>query len=779
MSSHQFYGEKLNSESVGLHTYTKKISNVSGVDSPGAYSQPTTNLEKFNASNPLQPFLTQPSVLNKLTAVIHQTNTSWSHRCDEIVQLCSACSNKELIDILPTLLHSIFGYSGGLGWKLDSLTPATHDYFSILNFLKPSGFVFNMINKLLTDPDALFQLPLSMMPICVTDEMRKGMSSWYQSKVSFHTVNQQFINFNSLEYFLVLYSYFIIHPSNMQAQWTSVADVLYVRLFEEYLNFFYPLNEVQIESVQVVQQFTPKFNTFRTPSSTLLRQQFETNVVLNANTQTSYAEIFLQILCDFWLGQNTENQMKEEYKLPSVDYARMIRILVKYLHTFINSKHGVHVELPMAHLARVIVPGLFNKRLYIYLKLCFMHWPLDTSFRMVLETWLSFIQPWRYLNSNTSSDEEGMDISILPWKAFICSNFHFYSVLFKKFITRAQRHDFMAIGDVILIYRVAKVFSQPGLVDILHEGDSDTIRSHVRSPLSSTPQFGGLLSPVCLENSAEMQQPLFGNESTKAVQTLCESLASTAIRLHNKASQTSTTASRSNGWIAKIKEFLTNSENGTEHDQDDQKLIDYLEKSCHLLSNVYQLVIEVSPTVHGNYEALKNLLHNSHLSPVQQPDCMWTSHGVVLTDRGRFQVAQGLRRFDKIFTGDPELQPIRSHECSLAVRWLYKASIFINNKCSKKIERLYNRNDIISDALRTISKIVATDGGQITTSAVHPRVSLRFAASYYFIGYTSWFIVLALLFGFHWLLVIIITIFILLIFTILNVDSKPEIIKID
>ena len=39
--------------------------------------------------------------------------------------------------------------------------------------------------------------------------------------------------------------------------------------------------------------------------------------------------------------------------------------------------------LNIGSVCSIVIPGLFNKRLYIYLKLCFMHWPLDASFRMV------------------------------------------------------------------------------------------------------------------------------------------------------------------------------------------------------------------------------------------------------------------------------------------------------------------------------------------------------------------------------------------------------------
>ena len=56
--------------------------------------------------------------------------------------------------------------------------------------------------------------------------------------------NEVALSCNALEYFLLLFSYYIIHPRTLQqsSQWSGVEDVLYVRLLEDYLNFFFPVD---------------------------------------------------------------------------------------------------------------------------------------------------------------------------------------------------------------------------------------------------------------------------------------------------------------------------------------------------------------------------------------------------------------------------------------------------------------------------------------------------------------------------------------------------------
>ena len=118
--------------------------------------------------------------------------------------------------------------------------------------------------------------------------------------------------------------------------------------------------------------------------------------------------------------------------------------------------------------------GSNKKVLYAFFARCIDHWPLDASFRLVLETWLSYIQPWRYTNLTNSkgsankNTESSDPVDSVLWASFVDENYRFYTNLFGKILsTRFFRVDLSSHKNSYMLFRVAKVYSQENLMNIL------------------------------------------------------------------------------------------------------------------------------------------------------------------------------------------------------------------------------------------------------------------------------------------------------------------------
>ena len=98
----------------------------------------------------------------------------------------------------------------------------------------------------------------------------------------------------------------------------------------------------------------------------------------------------------------------------------------------------------------------FQKKLYMFLRHTLEHWPLDASFRLFLETWLSYIQPWRYVvNAPKGGDAE--KVVDLKWQTFVAENLLFFTLFLQKIILRFLRVELCSTKTSLMLYRISKV----------------------------------------------------------------------------------------------------------------------------------------------------------------------------------------------------------------------------------------------------------------------------------------------------------------------------------
>lgn len=449
----------------------------------------------------------------------------------------------------------------------------------------------------------------------------------------------------------------------------------------------------------------------------------------------------------------------------------MVRLLLKHLHAFSNSlkpeqvspsAHS-HAASPLEEFKRAAVPRFVQQKLYLFLQHCFGHWPLDASFRAVLEMWLSYLQPWRYAPEKQaqSSDCQARCASE-RWAPFVQENLLMYTKLFVGFLSRALRTDLVSPKNALMVFRVAKVFAQPNLAEMIQKGEQlflepELVIPHRQHRLLAAPTLtGSFLSPwppavtdaslkvkshaYSLEGQDCKYTPMFGPE----VRTLVLRLA----QLITQAKQTAKSISDQCGESSAGRPFLswlgfhstdTNS-SYPGNDLDDmgqdsvRKTDEYLEKALEYLCHVFRLSeAQLAQLTRASGTA------RDESGKKQLPDCTVGEDGLILTPLGRYQIINGLRRFDIEYQGDSELQPVRSYESASLVRVLFRLSSAINRRFAGQMAALCSRADFLGSFCRyhlmepglADRHLLSPVGrGRAASCARGPRVSLRFLGSY-------------------------------------------------
>uniref|UniRef100_A0A8C2QLT8 Sphingomyelin phosphodiesterase 4 n=1 Tax=Cricetulus griseus TaxID=10029 RepID=A0A8C2QLT8_CRIGR len=482
-----------------------------------------------------------------------------------------------------------------------------------------------------------------------------------------------------------------------------------------------------------------------------------------------------KVFVEMWLHhyslemyQKMQSPHAKESFTPTEEHVLVVRLLLKHLHAFANSlkpdqaspsTHS-HATSPLEEFKRAAVPRFVQQKLYVFLQHCFGHWPLDASFRAVLEMWLSYLQPWRYAPEKQaqSSDSQPRCVSE-KWAPFIQENLLMYTKLFVSFLNRALRTDLVSPKNALMVFRVAKVFAQPNLTEMIQKGEQLFLEPELIIPhrqhrhFTVTSSFLSSWPPVVTDASFKVKShvyslegqdckytPMFGPE----VRTLVLRLA----QLITQAKQTAKSISDQYAESPASHSFLSWLGFGTtdpnscypgndldEMGQDSvRKTDEYLEKALEYLRQIFRLS-------EAQLAQLTLALGNSRDENGKQqlPDCIVGEEGLILTPLGRYQIINGLRRFEIEYQGDLELQPIRSYEITSLVRALFRLSSAINHRFAGQMAALCSRNDFLGSfcryhltesALSNRHLLSPVGRRPVTSPARGPRLSLRFLGSY-------------------------------------------------
>ncbi|XP_010150196.1 PREDICTED: sphingomyelin phosphodiesterase 4-like [Eurypyga helias] len=394
--------------------------------------------------------------------------------------------------------------------------------------------------------------------------------------------------------------------------------------------------------------------------------------------------------------------------------------------------------------------------------------------------WLSYLQPWRYAPEKPPQSAEPSPRSVSEkWAAFIQDNLLMYTKLFVGFLNRALRTDLVSPKNALMVFRVAKVFAQPNLAEMILKGEQlflepELVMPHRQHRLFMTPTLGGsFLSSwpptitdasfkvkshvYSLEGQDFQYKQMFGTEVRnlvlKLAQLICQA-QQTAKSISDHS--TETTASQSFfSWFRFTPSEMNGSYTGNDLDEVGQDSIkktdEYLEKALEYLCQIFKL----------NEAQLTQMMMKCGTAQdenrkKQLPDCIESEDGLILTPLGRYQIMNGLRRFEVHYQDDTELQLIRSYENATLVRLLFRLSSALNERFAHQMDVLCSREDFLGRLCRyhltnpqLIRRIRYSPRVKNRTSHNWgPRISLRFLASYrtlfsllmiYFIA--SWFYV--------------------------------------
>nr|XP_055236686.1 sphingomyelin phosphodiesterase 4 isoform X4 [Gorilla gorilla gorilla] len=739
------------------------------------------------------PHLQQPSfLLASLKA--DSINKPFAQQCQDLVKVIEDFPAKELHTIFPWLVESIFGSLDGVlvGWNLRCLQGRVNpvEYSIVMEFLDPGGPMMKLVYKLQAE-DYKFDFPVSYLPGPVKASIQECIlpdSPLYHNKVQFTPTGGLGLNLalNPFEYYIFFFALSLITQKPLPVSLhVRTSDCAYFILVDRYLSWFLPTEGSVPPPLSSSPGGTSPSPPPRTPAipfasyglhhTSLLKRHISHQTSVNADPASHEiwrSETLLQVFVEMWLHhyslemyQKMQSPHAKESFTPTEEHVLVVRLLLKHLHAFANSlkpeqaspsAHS-HATSPLEEFKRAAVPRFVQQKLYLFLQHCFGHWPLDASFRAVLEMWLSYLQPWRY-----APDKQAPGSDSQPRAPFVQENLLMYTKLFVGFLNRALRTDLVSPKHALMVFRVAKVFAQPNLAEMIQKGEQlflepELVIPHRQHRLFTAPTFtGSFLSPwppavtdasfkvkshvYSLEGQDCKYTPMFGPEARTLVLRLAQLITQAKHTAKSISDQCAESPAGHSflSWLG----FSSMDTNGsyTANDLDEmgqdsvRKTDEYLEKALEYLRQIFRL----SEAQLRQFTLALGTTQDEN-GKKQLPDCIVGEDGLILTPLGRYQIINGLRRFEIEYQGDPELQPIRSYEIASLVRTLFRLSSAINHRFAGQMAALCSRDDFLGSFCRyhltepgLASRHLLSPVGrrQVAGHTRGPRLSLRFLGSY-------------------------------------------------
>lgn len=637
--------------------------------------------------------------------------------CRSLTQLIDSCGNQKLDYVFREIMDDIFANKPAK-WGLKQENFPAEDSLHVREFLGLQGPFFRLIHRMMT------HRVQCVLPGSYVSEYHEGSNrmsafeAYFVQFARFITETATFVDSVS--------SHYNLRNTSLQQ---DVADSPYFMLLDEYFTHFFPMSsDVKSPAINLGTPLksSPKPHRTFTKSSLLLPPN---STKMTCHGETLGCDVLAQLFSKIWLEEYF-NKIggNMEKKLPTQNHVRTVRLFVKHVHYFYNS-HAENIrhlrsDYPWEHVNPNIMNN-FAPKLYDFLLHCFEIWPREHTFRIVLETWLSFIQPWRYVKIGQGIPSDAPVSN--DWYSFVYQHRRFYSSLFQVAIRKFKCMDLSTAGNSLLLFRVAKVYKQRNLITLIDQAHEGSLQEMSRS-------YGSYL--VSPSSKTAMDDNMFSMEFTEVVKRLMDmmshALETVKVTKNNEVSDDfATKALQFFGYGA-----LLDSHSGSESVAERKKTQQNLEYTMAFFADTYDLPIPSATTPRP-------------ASPIGKQDI--ADHTVnengrmMLSPAGRYQLQNNLKKFPIALNADPEHWPICSYESAPLVRLLYSLSSKFNKRYQSEMDSMCRRRDFLGKVSRYL---LVPSRFNAASNYLKPRLSLRFLAHYRNIFYMLLLYMFTWLFGF-------------------------------
>ncbi|XP_052746586.1 sphingomyelin phosphodiesterase 4 [Bicyclus anynana] len=679
----------------------------------------------------MQMIIEKTKMVHDIMSQFHRYhNSSLQERIKELkIIIDQTGSYKDLQALFPQLIYNIFAPTNQNGWGLGQVTyeKNRYEFEMLMNFLVPHGPMFRLCYKLLADRRLKYNLPLNILPLQLQMTLERGRGPQFYAELitmDYQGMNVVALALNPFDYYIINFALFLInnYQSNDWRIWNSV----YFALSCDYLVHFLPCDpNVQVTptiSYTGKVPLVPPLQTVNRPlcsPSLLIKSDLfgpSNQRPTIPHTQSRYeiwrSETVLQIFVDIWMSVEPDNTNLPMYQrnYPTIssspERVRIVRVLVKHIHSF----SAQYNNDPTAYCAlRKYASQIMCSRGFHYVKDLVMTWPLDDSFRLVLELWLSLIQPWRYTDyatnqyrfPNTQRDQEGANDNAFDesFTQFVAENFPSYTCIFQMVIPRFMNLDISTYKNAVMLFRLGKVFSQPHLAPILMNIERAIIDvsgspdySHNNSSLNQSFTYNGVALKKWVSIAKQAfsvfnmsvtydYDPIWSDNKREFMLEFVKRIhASKRTADKNIEDLTAKLNQESQGFWHAVKKWVVVgcTIEDTQMLQECQKIPNYLTNCVNYFVSIfgldenmllpYEAELFDDSVEHSSYANSNNFLRH-------------------INQKMRIKPSE-IR-----YMGNPDIVPIMSYENTTLVRMLYQLSTRLNELYGEEFSRLWARND--------------------------------------------------------------------------------------